>query len=416
MKLLCRLLLLAAASFGAYTVGLSQDPNNMREIFNGFEAEFKELEAEYSAFQKKSELEKKRDKDNYVKQARATLSRLEGRASKLKEAAMQLKGQPEFNESNSQGNFLREAESLNQHVKSLRTYFGSKPSDTPRISDGLGALGSKINSSLTNIKTTLTQPSAQPSSSPPPTPTPTVPERVTALEQRVENLGRTQGAVPWLWLAPGIGLSVLLTVLATWWLKQRIDLAEYGTGKRLAQAAQRQQELAAYTNDLSATVNGYSGNLSALSAAVNTLRAEVAELRARVQQGGDTPVITRPRVEEPPPKPEPPRAVSVADYLRRVAGSSHRAKPAPLRPNILNKATNDDGPYVVAPNGGSGLFEVAPGYPRFTSSQDFMHYQGFYDCDQPASGEVFIVEPALAAYDAALNQYQLRKKGRLQIG
>jgi hypothetical protein len=70
---------------------------------------------------------------------------------------------------------------------------------------------------------------------------------------------------------------------------------------------------------------------------------------------------------------------------------------------------------LLPAEGQADVYNVIPAVPRFQSSQDYSHFSNFYDCDQPSSGEVFILQPARAVYDHATGQWKLRSKGRLQI-
>jgi len=111
-----------------------------------------------------------------------------------------------------------------------------------------------------------------------------------------------------------------------------------------------------------------------------------------------------------------PKILPASDYLHRAGNSAIRAKAVMFRPEVLQQA-DADGPYVLMLHDGSyTTYQVIPGVPRFQSPQDYSHFAYFYECEQPSSGELLIVEPALATYDDSARQWTLQRKGRLQIG
>jgi hypothetical protein len=108
--------------------------------------------------------------------------------------------------------------------------------------------------------------------------------------------------------------------------------------------------------------------------------------------------------------------MTVAEYLTRAGDDSIKAKKVLLRSDSLQEASDGDAIYILSPDERHrGMFKAIPNYPRFSSSQDYSHYAPFYDCDHPSSGEVRIVEPALATYETESSQWRLYKKGKLQI-
>lgn len=154
------------------------------------------------------------------------------------------------------------------------------------------------------------------------------------------------------------------------------------------------------------------------------LQSEIERLRMAAQSAKprhaamESPTIRRreePSVERVAHVPVAPKIVSATEYLAHAGNNAIRAKAVMFRPEILQQA-NDDGPFVLLPDDGTrNIYKVLPGVPRFQSSQDYSHFAYFYDCDQPSSGELLILEPALAAYDESAGQWTLKRKGRLQI-
>ena len=111
-----------------------------------------------------------------------------------------------------------------------------------------------------------------------------------------------------------------------------------------------------------------------------------------------------------------PQHTTVAEYLTRATADSVKAKKVLMRADALQEASDGDAIYLLSPDEKQhGMFKAIPNYPRFSSSQDYSHYAPFYDCDEPSSGEVWIIEPALATYETELNQWRLYRKGKLQI-
>lgn len=154
------------------------------------------------------------------------------------------------------------------------------------------------------------------------------------------------------------------------------------------------------------------------------LQNEIERLRIATQSAKprvaavESPTIRRREessVERVAHVPAAPKIVSATEYLNRAGNNAIRAKAVMFRPEILQQA-NDDGPFMLLPDDGTrNIYKVLPGVPRFQSSQDYSHFAYFYDCDQPSSGELLILEPALATYDESAGQWTLKRKGRLQI-
>jgi predicted nucleic acid-binding Zn-ribbon protein len=225
-------------------------------------------------------------------------------------------------------------------------------------------------------------------------------------------------------------LALLLLIAGgavTWWLHNRLAELERALSKQNRDTPQLRQQLDEQLDmmwrELS-TLQQQGADAQQQSHA--QLLAEIERLRAaaqpaRMQPSGAEPRIVRRRVEEPAEYTPSaavattPRLASAADYLRRAAGNGIRAKAAMLRPDVLQPAEGD-GPYLLLPADDlPNCYHVIPAVPRFQSAQDYSHFSHFYDCDQPSSGEVFIVQPARAVYDHAADQWKLRSKGRLQI-
>ena len=133
-----------------------------------------------------------------------------------------------------------------------------------------------------------------------------------------------------------------------------------------------------------------------------TLKAQIQSLRAR---DGNSPAIVR---NSEPVSSE----LTVSNYLTQAAGRMVRANSVFMRPETLTQ--DADGKFVLMQNQ-RGQYLAIPNLPRFGSAQDYSHFQKFYDCDQPTAGEIIIVEPAIVNQDPASGEWNLAKKGTLQI-
>jgi hypothetical protein len=228
-----------------------------------------------------------------------------------------------------------------------------------------------------------------------------------------------------------------LGAFSLWWIDKRLVKLERQALQRGVeimgiheQTVQTDGKLMHLTQQVSNEFNAALGelwdNVEKQQSANAILKAEVERLRPAVQstaprRGTSESRVALPRHEESlhrasrVPAATTPSIVSVADYLNRAGVGATRAKAVMFRPEVLQAAGND-GPYVLMlDDGGYNIYKVIPGVPRFQSPQDYSHFAHFYDCEQPSSGELLIVEPALAAYDDTARQWTLRQKGRLRI-
>jgi len=114
----------------------------------------------------------------------------------------------------------------------------------------------------------------------------------------------------------------------------------------------------------------------------------------------------------PAPDPGPTFPSLVSDYLSRVSDSKKLEVEADFRTNLFVPAPG--GPFVlVQDDDGTGSGIVLP-KSRLQKSQEFVsYYKGYYYCDSPSAGEVFVVEPAVV--DHASGGWRLRSPGRLEL-
>jgi hypothetical protein len=149
--------------------------------------------------------------------------------------------------------------------------------------------------------------------------------------------------------------------------------------------------------------------------ALNSLRSnippdltyEVHNLKQQLQYLGSQ------RPGEAPPNHHAPPVPTVKYYLNQVGNSVVRAETAFMRGDTLTQ--DGDGKFALLPLRQEGQYFAIPFYERFGSAQDFSHYQKFYQCDQPSAGEIIVLDPAIVDFDTVSREWNLRKRGVLQI-
>jgi hypothetical protein len=109
----------------------------------------------------------------------------------------------------------------------------------------------------------------------------------------------------------------------------------------------------------------------------------------------------------------PPQVPTVRYFLNQIGNNFVRANTAFMRGDTLTQ--DGDGKFALLPLRQNGQYYAIPFYERFGSAQDFSHYQRFYQCDQPSAGEIIVVDPAIVDFDANSREWNLRKRGVLQV-
>lgn len=110
--------------------------------------------------------------------------------------------------------------------------------------------------------------------------------------------------------------------------------------------------------------------------------------------------------------------ISVADYLNYISETSvvrTEVRAEPLREGVFVKSP--EGVFLLVGYDGNPnkrLF-VVPKMERFQTRQDFIHFQRYYDCNNPSSGEVWIIRPAVVVTDTVRGEWNLVEKGQLEI-
>jgi hypothetical protein len=218
-----------------------------------------------------------------------------------------------------------------------------------------------------------------------------------------------------------LSLSLIVSGAGLWWLKGQIDglkgrikALQQGASSGFAETANSISKLDALIMENKNSLESLQNRtLPALEANFNTSLAKVEKYQ---QAGRASESVIQAYDSAMPVANHPPQQMTVAEYLTRAGGDSIKAKKVLLRSDSLQEASDGDAIYILSPDERQrGMFKAIPNYPRFSSSQDYSHYAPFYDCDHPSSGEVRIVEPALATYDTESSKWRLYKKGKLQI-
>lgn len=140
------------------------------------------------------------------------------------------------------------------------------------------------------------------------------------------------------------------------------------------------------------------------------LKASVATARRRCPCCGD-PLRATPQQEQVVfPKTFFKR---VDEFLQLMKGTAIQAAPLTTHPQILT--VQADGPFWLTPHRDEQTYIIFPGVGQLNSGGDYAAYRQFFDCENPARGELWIHAPAVAFYDAELREWTLTQKGRLEV-
>lgn len=107
---------------------------------------------------------------------------------------------------------------------------------------------------------------------------------------------------------------------------------------------------------------------------------------------------------------------SVESYLDYIAGKNLKSTVA--KSEILragNLVADAHGEFVVV-SGADGEDDIAvPQVARFSSNEEFGYYRKYFDCDAPASGEVWVNRPAIVRNDEVTGGWRVVTKGQLEL-
>ena len=150
------------------------------------------------------------------------------------------------------------------------------------------------------------------------------------------------------------------------------------------------------------------------------LSAEIGAVDGRMRGLKATAVKTHPDGDglgpPPPPQPELPAFPVTADaYLRKMQRHATVVKPD-FQNGILIADPENKGELVLVQDTSIShdtLF-VVPRATQFQMKQDFYtYYERYYECERPASGTVWIVDPAVV--ERVQGGWELREKGVLEV-
>jgi hypothetical protein len=221
-----------------------------------------------------------------------------------------------------------------------------------------------------------------------------------------------------------LGLLVLGTI--GYGIKYLVDGSRAHTEANFAGVKKRQDEYARQTRE----------TLSALSNSVNNrmaeLQQEVRELRRSVQDDNRTILdgmrragssaayagssatgyaAQSPRFE----REEPNFPAAAEEFLNRNRRGAVVVKPD-FQNGILVQDMDGQGELMLVRDAAAPdeLLYVVPRVGYFQTKQDFYnYYDRYYDCPRPASGTVWIVQPAVV--DRVGGGWLLREKGELEV-
>lgn len=409
-KLLFLVLFVSVCAYGS-SWAWETTATEVKQATGRVKEKFDQLKKLRADFQKKTEAQQTSDKQSYAQQATELLKSLKGEINLLNDRVedylKSLQGVNEGEKSQLESLLRNEIDRLNSQVKAMDAFFRN------------GNVFAIVDSSIQPIEQSLNVIESS-----------AVARKQSKIEeQKQPPSNRVQDEDSGFAYGPYLLALLLLSAGAgvTWWLNIRLTGLERALSEQNQAVPQLSQQVDEALDVMWKDVvklqqqgaANHQQDFANLTAEIERLRATMQTTRS--QSSNAEHKIARRRGEDEAnyaPRsvpPAAPRLVSATDYLGHAGGNGIRAKTAMLRPDVL-QSSEDDGPYLLLPaEGQADVYNVIPAVPRFQSSQDYSHFSNFYDCDQPSSGEVFILQPARAVYDHATGQWKLRSKGRLQI-
>jgi tetratricopeptide (TPR) repeat protein len=103
--------------------------------------------------------------------------------------------------------------------------------------------------------------------------------------------------------------------------------------------------------------------------------------------------------------------ILAAEYLDKIRARKIPCKAEPQRNLLVEDA--EGGFVLIAGGNGANHSIVLPRSTVFSSKQDYYNYKDYYDCEDPAAGEVFIIYPATV--DKIEQGWKLAEVGRLRV-
>lgn len=238
-----------------------------------------------------------------------------------------------------------------------------------------------------------------------------------------EKTGADAGGVSrWLGLGVMVGTPLLAVGLFAFALvslnrtRREMDDMRSLTHQALVNLRSKQEASAAQLETLTAANADQSTRLSELSADIGAVSHRVQGLRVSAAGAVATASAYAPGDGVAVREPEPPAfPVAAEAYLRKMQRHATVVKPDFHNGILVADAENKGELALVQDQSIShdSLF-VIPRATQFQMKQDFYtYYERYYDCERPASGTVWIVDPAVV--ERVQGGWALREKGLLEV-
>jgi len=159
-----------------------------------------------------------------------------------------------------------------------------------------------------------------------------------------------------------------------------------------------------------------SPELSALGTKLERFDATLNEIqRVVADRSKDTGNETDSNVETEAEDKGPSFPISAEDYLSSMQDKLVYVKPDYPNTTLIKDSENGDLALVSAHSNPAGMYYLVPKLSRFPTKQDYYTvYEQYFECNQPYSGAVTIIRPAMVyAVDGG---WQLDQKGQLKVG
>jgi hypothetical protein len=201
----------------------------------------------------------------------------------------------------------------------------------------------------------------------------------------------------------------------------------------LASTEKRLESLSTKQAELPGALNAQSGNLQPISVELSRLQTTVGKMEAVLTATAHTVQNIRQSLPGVPQQQQHyaddvsvtmpvPRSsvvefpITAEDYQNRVASDL-----VPVSHNYLKKmlvrVDDDEGVMFVVEDGSApdNMNFVVPQLKRFQAKGDFMPYSDYFDCPNPAAGEITIISPALVYRASSGGGWLLHKRGELKV-
>jgi hypothetical protein len=420
MRKLIRVLLLVCVCLGCCNIACAQPPNELAGKADKLKANLGELKDVNKVYREK------RSKVDTEK-----LNDLIGEHKREAQALLKEKIRPAYNSfMDAFNNWSVDKAKIQKDMNNLKEQFNrleKRITDDGEVSDAvdknLPGILTSLNPMLTFIKSSpplLTGGEANPT-----TPIQTEVTPSPTLTPSPANGGdETTSIFSSLWSLIPIFISVAISFGVIFMYKLSIDKQFEDLTQRVSTNQQRQDVNQMEVQNKFITVNQmFNENLNAIKSLqaynLSALQKDVENLKNRSGGLSHADQNMRPSaqtfVADVPVEKSLSREGSVTDFMSRFAQGGTKAKPAIMPQDALEQTDSDEIYMLFANNNHPHNFLVIPRHSHFRSTQDYLHYSKFYECDQPSSGEVWIVVPAQATYDQQSNQWSLHQRGKLQI-